>query len=181
MAVGADEGVRHRDAVLYDDALGQVLEVDLVDDAGGGRHDGEVIEGLLSPLQELVALAVALELALGVELEGRRVAEGVDLDGVVDDEVHGHERVDLFRVAPHVLHRAPHRREVHDGRHPGKVLHHHPRRKVGELPAYRLGPIGERLDVFLRDELAAGVSQEGFEHHPDRERQREDVAPYLLV
>jgi hypothetical protein len=100
VAVGADEGVGHRDAVLDDDALGEVLEVDLVDDAGGGRHHGEVVEGLLAPLQELVALAVALELALGVELQGRRVAEGVHLDGVVDDEVHRHERVDLLRVPP---------------------------------------------------------------------------------
>ena len=39
-------------------------------DAGGRRHDAEVVERLLAPLQELVALAVALELALGVVEEG---------------------------------------------------------------------------------------------------------------
>ena len=49
--------------------LGEVLEVDLVDDAGRRRHDAEVVEGALAPLQELVALVVALELALAVDLQ----------------------------------------------------------------------------------------------------------------
>jgi hypothetical protein len=38
-----------------------------VHDAGGRRHDAEVVERLLAPLEELVALAVALELDLGVD------------------------------------------------------------------------------------------------------------------
>ncbi|GIX48792.1 MAG: hypothetical protein KatS3mg131_3003 [Candidatus Tectimicrobiota bacterium] len=41
---------------------GQVLQVHLVHDARGRGHHPEVGEGLLAPLQELVALAVALEL-----------------------------------------------------------------------------------------------------------------------
>ena len=45
---------------------GQVLEVHLVDDAGGRRHDAEIVKGVLGPVEELVALPVALELALGV-------------------------------------------------------------------------------------------------------------------
>ena len=71
---------------LIDD-LGEVLEVDLVADAGRRRHDAEVVEGLLAPAQERVALAVALELELGVDGEGARGAEGVDLDRVVDHQV----------------------------------------------------------------------------------------------
>ena len=35
-------------------------------DAGGGRDDAEVAERRLAPLEELVPLPVALELALGV-------------------------------------------------------------------------------------------------------------------
>ena len=56
-------------------------------DPGRRRHDAEVVERLLAPAQERVALAVALVLALGVDVEGARVAEGVDLDRVVDDQV----------------------------------------------------------------------------------------------
>ena len=37
-----------------------------MDDARGRRHDPEIIEGFLPPVQELVALAVALEFQLGV-------------------------------------------------------------------------------------------------------------------
>ena len=40
----------------------QELQVDLVADAGVGRNDRQVLERLLSPAQEGVALAVALEL-----------------------------------------------------------------------------------------------------------------------
>jgi hypothetical protein len=45
---------------------GQVLDVDLVDDAGARRDDLEVVERRLAPAQELVALAVALVLELDV-------------------------------------------------------------------------------------------------------------------
>ena len=62
MAVGADQriGKRDRPGVVFaqEHALGQVLEVDLVYDADGRRHDAEVLKGLLAPAEELVALAV---------------------------------------------------------------------------------------------------------------------------
>ena len=170
VAVGPDERVRHRHAVLDDNALRQVLQVDLVDDPGGRRDDREVVEGLLAPLQELVALSVALELALGVELQGRRRPEGVDLDRVVYNQIGRDERVDLLWISAHVLHRAPHRREVNDSRHPGKVLHDDPGRQVGQLIADRLRPAGKRLHVILRDELPTRIAKQGLEHHPDGER-----------
>ena len=128
VTVRAHQRIRHRDVVLDEHALRQVLKVNLMDDAGGGRDDREVIEGLLAPLQELVALAVPLELPLRVELERRRRSEGVHLDGVVYDQVGRYQRVDLARVPPDVLHRAPHRRQVHDRGNARKVLHNHPRR-----------------------------------------------------
>ena len=85
--------------LLRHHALGEVLEVHLVDDPGGGGHDAEVLEGLRAPLQELVALPVALELDLRVAGERVPRAEDVHLDRVVHHEVHGHERVDAARVA----------------------------------------------------------------------------------
>ena len=56
--------------LLAEDDAREVLEVDLVDDAGVGRHDAEVVERVLAPAQERVALAVARELELGVQLGG---------------------------------------------------------------------------------------------------------------
>ena len=71
VAISADQAIRigHETAVfppLLDD-LCQILQVDLVYDTGGWRHDAEVVERLLTPLQELVTLTVPLELALGIE------------------------------------------------------------------------------------------------------------------
>ena len=71
--VGADERVREGTAVSLLDDAGEVLEVDLVDDARVRRHDLEVPEARLAPAQESVALAVALELELGVAREGDAV------------------------------------------------------------------------------------------------------------
>ena len=88
--VGADAGVGVGAAAVtsrdHDDA-GQVLDVDLVHDAGAGRDDLELVERGLAPAQELVALAVALVLELDVALEGVGAAEDVGDDRVVDDQL----------------------------------------------------------------------------------------------
>ena len=59
--VGAHEGVRVEHAVFFEDEFGEVLEIDLVDDADGGRDDAKGLEGLHAPLEEFVAFAVAFE------------------------------------------------------------------------------------------------------------------------
>jgi hypothetical protein len=64
--VGADHGVGKRNAVAVVDDTREVLDVHLVADARPRRHELEVGERLLSPAQERVTLAVALELALDV-------------------------------------------------------------------------------------------------------------------
>ena len=155
----------------------EVLEVDLVDDARVRRHDGEVVEPVLAPAQERVALLVALELALGVDAERVAGAEGVDLDGVVDDQLGRHERVDLGRLAPVVGHRVAHGGEVDDGGDAREVLHHHAGGREGDL-LRRLGvrvPAGERLDVLLADGHAVLVAQQVLEQDLQRERQPCDI------
>jgi hypothetical protein len=104
---------------------GEVLDVDLVDDAGARRHDLQPVEGALAPAQELVALAVALELELDVALQRVAGAEDVGDHGVVDHELRRHERVDLRRVAAEVGHGLAHGGEVDDGRDAGEVLQDH--------------------------------------------------------
>ncbi len=79
-----------------DDAR-EVLEVDLVDDAGVRRHDAEILERPLPPTKEGVALAVPLELELGVPEDRPARPVLVDLDGVVDDELDREERIDPLR------------------------------------------------------------------------------------
>ena len=57
------------------DRLREIFEIDLVADAGAGRHDAEILERALPPSQELVALLVALVFVLDVLLERLIVAE----------------------------------------------------------------------------------------------------------
>ena len=114
--VGADERVREGLPVARLDDAREVLEVDLVDDPGAGRHDLEVGERALAPAQERVALAVALELELDVAAERELRRELVDLHRVVDHELGRDQRVDPRRVAAEVGHRVAHRREVDDRR-----------------------------------------------------------------
>ena len=150
-------------------------------DAGRRRHDAEVVEGLLAPLQERVALAVALELPLGVDGEGALVAEGVDLDRVVDHQVDVDQRVDRRRVAADLLHRVAHRRQVDDRGHAGEVLHQHPGRLEGDLDAGLGGgvPAGDRLDVGGRDRDAVLEPQHVLQQDLDRVGQAGDVEALL--
>ena len=127
VGVGAHAGigVGLGDAVglVGEDDAGQVLDVDLVNDAGARRDDAEVGQCPLPPAQELVALGVALVLTLLVALQGAGQAEGVDLHGVVDDHLSGVEGVDDLGVAAEVGDRLTHGGQVDDAGHTREVLH----------------------------------------------------------
>ena len=181
--IGSDErvGVGLACLLVGKDDASEILEVDLVDDAGVGRHDREVVERALAPAQEGVALLVTLELALGVEAKGVARAEGVDLHGVVDHELGGRQRVDLGGVAAHLGHRVAHCRQVDHGGHAGEVLHQHARGRERDLLA-RLRPrvpAGQRLDVRGGDRATALGAQQILEQHLQRERQSRHVKALL--
>jgi hypothetical protein len=112
-----------------------------VDDAGARGDHLEVVEGGLTPAQELVALAVALVLELHVLLERVEASGHVDHHGVVDDHLGGGERVDALGVAAEVGDGLAHGGEVDDAGDAGEVLHDH----AG----------GRELDLGVR--LGAGV------------------------
>ena len=177
--VGPDERVGVGDAVLLVDEhdAAQVLEVHLVDDARLRRHDLEVVEGVLAPAEELVALAVAFVLLLGVEAERGLRAVRVDLDGVVDDQLRRDEGVDAGRIAAEVGHRVAHGGEVDDRGHAGEVLHDHAGGGEGDLLAgLRVRVPGrQRLDVLLRDGAVAFGAEEVLEQDLEAEGQAGDV------
>ncbi len=171
VAVGPDHAVGVVALALGDRLVkgdvGDPLEVDLVDDAAARRDGAEVGEAVLAPLEELVALGVAL--VLDVEVLQQRVgdpARDVDLDRVVDDEVDVDQRVGLLGIAAELDHRVAARGDVDDRGHAGEVLQDHPRRDEGDLAALGLGlPAGERGDVLVGDQEAVVVAQRRLEQH----------------
>ena len=91
--VGANEriGIGEQASVdlLLEDHPREVLEIDLMDDAGVRRNDAEVLERVLAPAQERVAFAVAREFEPGVEVGSVGFRVVIDLNGVIDDEPTG--------------------------------------------------------------------------------------------
>ena len=187
VAVGADAGVGKRLLELArrfgPHRLRQVLEVDLVADAGARRHHAEVVEGAGAPAQELVALLVALVLDLDVFLEGVGRAEEVDLHGMVDDEVDRHQRVDLGGVAAETLHGVAHGGEVDHRRHAGEILHEHAGRAIGDLArrGLVLQPGDHGADVVGLDRAPVLVPQQVLDQHLEGERQLGDAGQAVLL
>ena len=165
--VGAHAGVEIGELMpvlsgLGHDDLGEVFDVDLMDDAGSRRHHAEVSERLLAPAQELVAFAVALIFDVHVLFDGIGHAVLVDLHGMVDHHVGLDLRVDDLRVSPEFLDRITHGGEIDDARHAGEVLHDHAGRRELDLMA-RLGvriPFEQCLDVIIGDVGAVDVAHQ---------------------
>ena len=118
--------------------------------------------------KKVVALAVALVLELDVPGKRLRRAELIDDHGMVDDEIDGHQRIDLVGVALEVLHAVAHGREIDDGGNAGEILHQDACRAEADLflrLALVLEPFGHRRDVGLGDGAAVLVAQKVLEQH----------------
>ena len=115
------------------------------------RDDLEVVERLLAPAEEGIALAVPLVLAIRIDAHRHAVRERVDLDRVVDHELGGQLWICLSGIPAEVVHRVSHGGEVDDRRHAGEVLVDHARRREGDLPRGIVlrNPLRDRLDVRL--------------------------------
>ena len=81
----------------------------------------------MRPLQERVALAVALLLDCFVFALTRRAAKRISDDRVVDNKIAGNLRINAARIATQSSARLAHRGEVNEHGHTGKVLEQHAR------------------------------------------------------
>jgi hypothetical protein len=183
--VGAHQRVGEGVAVASGDDRGEVLEVDLVADPGGGRHDAEAVERLLTPAKELIALEVPLVLELGIAGQCLGAAEDVHLHGVVDHQICGDEGVERLRVAALLAHRVAHGRQIDDGGHPGEVLHQHPGGPERDLPPAVAGtiasarPLRQGGDVVVGDLQPVVVAQQVLEQ--DLERIGQPADPEVVL
>ena len=182
VAVSADTGIRIGGFFVplrggpY--ALRQIFEIDLVADAGARRHHSEIVESVLSPVQEGIALAVAGKLSGHVAGEGVTSTSKIHCHRMVYHQVHRRERIDLLRIAAHGGHGVAHGGEVNHGGHPGEILHQHPGRTIGDLATARpaFAPGSESFHILAGDRTAVLVAQEIFQQHLERTGQPGNVA-----
>ena len=187
MAVGADAGVGIGDHLAVfvgrgPDRLGDIFQIHLVADAGSGRYDLEIVKRLRSPFQKFVALHIALIFQLDIMFERLGRAEFVDHHRVVDDQMHGHLRVDLLGIAAERLDAVAHRREIDHRRHAGKILHQYAGRAILNLRrAFRfLLPVNHRLRILGGNGKAVILeAQHIFQQHFQRVGQLVDIAELL--
>ena len=134
-------------------------------DTGTGRHHAEIVERLLRPFEEFVALAVLSVFLVDVLFD--RIIVGVIIHGhrVIADEIDRHQRIDLFRIAAQHLHGIAHGGEIDYRRHAGEILHQHARGAKRDFALRSLGlePLRDRLQIFLGDTPAILVAQEIFQ------------------
>ena len=71
--IGADKSIRVSGApavlFVHENYARQIFQIHLMNDAGIGRHDGQIAEGSLAPTQEGVTLFIAQEFQFGIELK----------------------------------------------------------------------------------------------------------------
>ena len=146
-----------------------------MDDARPWRHDAQVAERRLGPAEELVALAVAVVLAFDVEGERALRPEPVHLDGMIDHEIGGDERVD--RGSGRRRGRPSRRASRRDRRPPGTPVKSWRSTRDGMNGISASAgdprpPRDEGLHVVGRDDAAARVAKQIFEQDLDRDRGR---------
>ena len=161
---------RHSRIIRRHDHVRELLDVQLMADARPWRHDTHVVEALLRPFQEVIALLVARELQLHVLRKRAGAAGRVRDDRVVDHQIAGDLRVDLRRIAAQLGARLAHDCEVHEHRHAREVLEQHARRRELHLAAH-LARVACRHDApgqLLGRLRALGVAQHVLQQHRQR-------------
>ncbi|MNM90760.1 hypothetical protein D3C81_1030320 [compost metagenome] len=104
--------------------LGQRLHVHLVNDAGTRWDHTKVVQALLSPFDETVALAVAAEVDVQVLLYRIRFGIVFDDNRVVDGEHRRNQRVHRTWIAAELSHHVTHTGKVSQCWQAGGVMEH---------------------------------------------------------
>ena len=167
--------------LFAEDHAREIFEIHLMADARIRRHDFEILETLLAPAEEGVALDIALHFEIGVEREGVRRAEFVHLHGMVDHQFGGKKRIDLLRIAAERCDGVAHGREVDDGGHAREILEQDARGHEGDFSfggarGARRVPARQRGNIVRAHEAIVFVAQQIFEQHFQRKGKARDVA-----
>src|SRR5687767_14988868 len=152
-------------------------------DADAGRNDPKAVESLRSPFEKLIALAIASELTLDISREGVRGAREVHLDGVVDDQVDGHERLYERGRPARSSGGGAHRGEIDEQGNAGEVLEQDARDDEWDFRrAFGIRfPLRKRPHVLLGDADAIQVAEDRFKNQTEAYWQPRHAAQTRLI
>ena len=138
-----------------------------------GRGDGEILKGVLSPLQKLEALVVPSELDFLILQKCAFDSADVGLDRVVNYQIDRNLGVDILGVLAESGHSVSHSGQIHHRGHSSEVLQHHSRRLERDLHVLLRSslPVKDLLHVFRTDLELVAVTHRRLQQHSDRERE----------
>ena len=181
----AGVGVSYRRAVFANArpyGLRNMLQIDLMANAGAGGDRLEIVERLGTPFQKVIAFGIALIFDFDILLRRLGMAEFVNHDAMVDDQMDWDKRINLRRVRLQRGHRIAHRGQIDHAWHAGKILQQYAGRAILNF-AVRLCvflPIDQRLHILHRHGKAAIFKTEQiFEQYLHRKRQPRHIAQFF--
>jgi hypothetical protein len=108
--------------------------------------------------------------------EGVWCSGEIDLHGMIDHQIHGHERFNHFWIPAQARHGGTHRRQIDQERNAGEILQNNACYDERDLlcPFGLRIPLRQLADALLRNFLAVAVAQDRFEHQAKGHRQSGD-------
>ena len=164
MAVCTEHGIRVELAILFDDDITEEFDIDLVDNTRSWRYSPVIVKGLFSPLEELIALIITLELQVNVFFKGRLRSIEIYLNRVVNDQIDWNFWVNEVRISAIFYNSIPHGSKVYDYWYSCKILQNNPTRFEGNF-AFRFGcRIGHQIfNVIFGNIYPVIFTQETFQ------------------
>mmetsp|Transcript_2226 Transcript_2226/g.2889 ORF Transcript_2226/g.2889 Transcript_2226/m.2889 type:complete len:232 (-) Transcript_2226:68-763(-) len=171
--VSSNERIWVQHAIRFEYYSSKIFQVHLMDDTTSWWDNKEVLEGALSPLQELEPFLVSVELNLFIPIECIGRSGNVDLDGVVDDQVRRTQRVYFVLVSAQPLHGVSHRGQVDNRRHSREVLQNNSGWLEWDLDILGRSdfPVQDILNIRLEHIELVAVSDGSLEQNSDTVRQ----------
>ena len=102
---------------------------------------------------------------------------------MVDNQIDGNQRIDLFGVTAERLHAVAHGGEVDDARYTREVLQDDTRGHEWYLNFGGFGciPVREIVYILFANDIAIAVAQNSFEQNPNGKRQPRDLTDACLL
>ena len=137
----------------------------------------------MCPFEQRIAFAVPFIFLCHIVKQTIPAPVSVNLDGMIDDQFHGYQRIDRGGIASQVFDCVAHGGEIDDCGDAGEILHQYAGRMIGNLNWDLIGflPIGDGCNIFRFHSVMIEFSEEIFNENPDRERQPADRAQAFFL